>query len=250
MRRTCTFGAGCLGAMAQTNIPNVRGCVRETRPSTTTKTTTLRLNTHNRDLDLSSLFTVHFVMEPQAANLCERCQLLAFDERKAGCSVTVSKKGGECLIMPERWRKDEDQREMWELPVDWDAPVELVDSLPSLPALEAAAQSGCEFCGFIRGEILSRDTDERSGKVEVALRRLFRQQVRCVIQMSWVWCARNVQDGVYGDSAGYLYLSVKVTEVRDDGSPCESATLGLLAEATEREFFACHTRYRNSQLLC
>ena len=195
-------------------------------------------------------FTVYFVMEPQAANLCERCQLLAFDERKAGCSVTVSKKGDECLIMPERWRKDEDQREMWELPVDWDAPVELVDSLPSLPALEAAAQSGCEFCGFIRGEILSRDTDERSGKVEVALRRLFRQQVRCVIQMSWVWCARNVQDGVYGDSAGYLYLSVKVTEVRDDGSPCESATLGLLAEATEREFFACHTRYRNSQLLC
>ena len=31
----------------ETKTPNVRGCVQETQPSTTTKTTILRVNTHN-----------------------------------------------------------------------------------------------------------------------------------------------------------------------------------------------------------
>ncbi|KAK0651084.1 heterokaryon incompatibility protein-domain-containing protein, partial [Cercophora newfieldiana] len=175
-------------------------------------------------------------MSPQAAKLCARCQLLNFDEIKAGCSVALSSSGEEYLAIAEKWHQDRaDAVELWELPVPGDPPVEFLDSLPLLPALEASATgSGCELCGFIRRGIRSQAMDSlRAGKKAISIQQFLGQAVQCTIQMSWTWCGERGQDKTDRNQTGFLYLNVKIAEVEEDGGVGQGVTLGFLAQATE-----------------
>ncbi|KAK0648354.1 hypothetical protein B0T16DRAFT_455836 [Cercophora newfieldiana] len=80
-------------------------------------------------------------MEPRAATLCKRCQLLEFDDAKAGGEVGVTENGMEFLVLPMRRY------------------TMLEDEFPHLLHLERSAWGGCEFCALLRDTILKRAND-------------------------------------------------------------------------------------------
>lgn len=83
--------------------------------------------------------------------LCERCNLLAFDDLAAGCRVVTDEKGVARLLFDDskfEWRYDDprDSRDSERngklIRLRW----HLDDSLPYLPQLSNSSQSGCKFC--------------------------------------------------------------------------------------------------------
>ena len=100
-----------------------------------------------------------------------------------------------------------------------DAPVEFADSLPALPALEASAQSGCEFCAFVLDMIRSRTVEELPDDTsnETHLRKLLRQRMKCKIRMSWFWrVVWRHHDDVRRGNLGILRLTIRVFEAKDN----------------------------------
>jgi len=184
-------------------------------------------------------------MEPQAAKLCARCKILEFDERKVDGSAAVTETGSECLVMPKQWRRNPAHAirrsgEFWELPVDWFRPVIFIDSFPSLPALEASAQSGCELCRLVRDTI--QPGDDIGDRIPVSwrqrneIREFLSQHFQCRVQASWIWCS------IYKDSprvraeTGCLFLKVTICKAvrdKDGGLPNGGLTLLMRAEATK-----------------
>lgn len=80
--------------------------------------------------------------------LCERCSLLAFDDRATGCRAVTDENGVAKLLFDEakvEWRCKARTRETLYyklIRLRW----HLDDSLPHLPALSNSSQSGCDFC--------------------------------------------------------------------------------------------------------
>lgn len=95
----------------------------------------------------------------QVARLCERCQVLSFDDSDPRFNIT-----GEVDVRPY-------------LVVDLD--YLLHDSLPNLPILHESAKAGCDFCRLLRDSILSEDS-----AADDALRRFLMEMQGCDVELT------------------------------------------------------------------
>ncbi|KAM7214567.1 Heterokaryon incompatibility protein (HET) domain containing protein [Rhypophila decipiens] len=122
----------------------------------------------------------------RGARLCTRCQVLEFDDRKAGGSVGIAETGKKYLRMPnsERVRNWEE----WTLPLNF----QLRDHLPVLPVLEKSAKGGCEFCAMLRDTMLHRSV-EGAVMWEAGVSGFFSQTAECIVGLQWVWSGTDME---------------------------------------------------------
>jgi len=162
-------------------------------------------------------------MTPPAAQLCERCRLLEFDDKIEGGEVAATRNGEEYLVLPKRWYFQTDGPGFWVIRVPGD---DYTDTLPSLPGLEASARNGCGFCAFLRETILSQARNEAVAPVE-GTRMFLSQESECVFDMYWMWFSEGVEK--YNLPLGLLCLKI---DMRTPGGD-DILTVTFGAEAIE-----------------
>ncbi|KAK4451227.1 heterokaryon incompatibility protein-domain-containing protein [Podospora aff. communis PSN243] len=143
-------------------------------------------------------------MGPQAAQLCERCRLLEFDDKNECGEVAASRNGEEHLVMPKRWYFQADGPGFWVVRIPGD---DYADTLPSLPGLEASARNGCGFCAFLRETILTQAANEAVAPVE-GTRAFLNRKSECTFDMYWMWFSEGVEK--YDLPLGLLCLKVDI----------------------------------------
>jgi hypothetical protein len=88
------------------------------------------------------------------ARLCKRCSVLRFNDELLTPCLTETKSSPSCLSI-------ESERIF---PLEY----HLFYSLPDLPCLETGADTGCDFCHILRGEIIRAGFDYR-GRISIKL---------------------------------------------------------------------------------
>ncbi|KAK4448459.1 heterokaryon incompatibility protein-domain-containing protein [Podospora aff. communis PSN243] len=96
-------------------------------------------------------------MDP-TPNLCDRCQALELNDDKLGGFVRMSSSGDPVLVFDHIHTRRH-------LPIEW----ELDDHLPDLINLKALAESGCDFCAFLRDAIIQADISQHEGETGVRI---------------------------------------------------------------------------------
>ena len=86
-------------------------------------------------------------------SLCDRCQALQFDDEELGGFVGTSSSGDPVLAFDHVHR-----------PRRFHIPWECDDHLPDLVGLKASAESGCEFCAFLRDSIIRTSIKQPKGE--------------------------------------------------------------------------------------
>lgn len=91
--------------------------------------------------------------------LCDRCQVIWFDEKALDGFMSTSEEGHPIL---------ESDNDSW---LQFDLPFFREDVLPDLPRLKESAEEGCEFCKFLRGAIIRTDFEhkEECGNIMLTL---------------------------------------------------------------------------------
>ncbi|KAF5698764.1 hypothetical protein FMUND_15014 [Fusarium mundagurra] len=145
-----------------------------------------------------------------AARLCKKCEAVKFNDRDAGGIKGVSKNGKTCLNMNSSvLSQSHSQLEMgWHLKLDYC----INDVLPRLPILAKSARSGCDFCGFLRTTILSKE-----GNIEEMIRELVAGKATCgiVIRLYYKWSPP--EDHSLAIGMLYLLVFLSVNGHDDDG---------------------------------
>ncbi|KAK0619595.1 heterokaryon incompatibility protein-domain-containing protein [Immersiella caudata] len=161
-------------------------------------------------------------MTPQAAQLCERCRFLEFNDKNEGGEVAARRNGEEYLVLPKRWYSQADGPGFWVIRVPGD---DYTDTLPSLPGLEVSARS-CGFCAFLRQTILVQAANDAVAPVE-GTRAFLNQQSECSFDVYWIWFSEGIEK--YDLPLGLLCLKVDIRITGGD----DILTVTFGAEAIE-----------------